>query len=214
MFDLIALTIIISASGALSPGPLTVATVAVSLKRNWKVGVLAALGHMTVEIPYIIILILIYEQIKIFLQNFIVKVLFLTFILIFILMFAFFIIRESLSKVKIEMKIEKIYHPFLIGVIFSILNPYFLLWWVTVGFVLIKIIIESGNLLLFFIIMYIAHVWLDYAWLTGLASVASLSTNFLGSKGHRIIMFCLGIFLIYLAIGIIFGEFLNFKILF
>jgi len=214
MLDLIALTIIISASGALSPGPLTVATVAVSLKRNWKVGVLAALGHMTVEIPYIIILILIYEQIKIFLQNFIVKVLFLTFILIFILMFAFFIIRESLSKVKIEMKIEKIYHPFLIGVIFSILNPYFLLWWVTVGFVLIKIIIESGNLLLFFIIMYIAHVWLDYAWLTGLASVASLSTNFLGSKGHRIIMFCLGIFLIYLAIGIIFGEFLNFKILF
>jgi threonine/homoserine/homoserine lactone efflux protein len=214
MLDLIALTIIISASGALSPGPLTVATVAVSLKRNWKVGVLAALGHMTVEIPYIIILILIYEQIKIFLQNFIVKVLFLTFILIFILMFAFFIIRESLSKVKIEMKIEKIYHPFLIGVIFSILNPYFLLWWVTVGFVLIKIIIESGNLLLFFIVMYIAHVWLDYAWLTGLASVASLSTNFLGSKGHRIIMFCLGVFLIYLAIGIVLGEFFNFKILF
>jgi len=214
MFDLIALTIIISASGALSPGPLTVATVAVSLKRNWKVGVLAALGHMTVEIPYIIILILIYEQIKIFLQNFIVKVLFLTFILIFILMFAFFIIRESLSKVKIEMKIEKIYHPFLIGVIFSILNPYFLLWWVTVGFVLIKIIIESGNLLLFFIVMYIAHVWLDYAWLTGLASVASLSTNFLGSKGHRIIMFCLGIFLIYLAIGIVLGEFFKIKILF
>jgi threonine/homoserine/homoserine lactone efflux protein len=214
MFDLIILTIIISASGALSPGPLTVATVAVSLKRNWKVGVLTALGHMTVEIPYIIILILIYEQIKIFLQNFIVKVFFLTFILIFILMFAFFIIRESLSKVKIEMKIEKIYHPFLIGVIFSILNPYFLLWWVTVGFVLIKIIIESGNLLLFFTIMYIAHVWLDYAWLTGLASVASLSTNFLGSKGHRIIMFCLGVFLIYLAIGIIFEEFFNFKILF
>jgi|FaiFalFF_MnMetaG_3_1042247.scaffolds.fasta_scaffold07805_3 threonine/homoserine/homoserine lactone efflux protein len=214
MLDLIALTIIISASGALSPGPLTVATVAVSLKRNWKVGVLAALGHMTVEIPYIIILILIYEQIKIFLQNFIVKVLFLTFILIFILMFAFFIIRESLSKVKIEMKIEKIYHPFLIGVIFSILNPYFLLWWVTVGFVLIKIIIESGNLLLFFIVMYIAHVWLDYAWLTGLASVASLSTNFLGSKGHRIIMFCLGIFLIYLAIGIVLGEFFKIKILF
>jgi threonine/homoserine/homoserine lactone efflux protein len=214
MLDLIALTIIISASGALSPGPLTVATVAVSLKRNWKVGVLAAFGHMTVEIPYIIILILIYEQIKIFLQNFIVKVLFLTFILIFILMFAFFIIRESLSKVKIEMKIEKIYHPFLIGVIFSILNPYFLLWWVTVGFVLIKIIIESGNLLLFFIVMYIAHVWLDYAWLTGLASVASLSTNFLGSKGHRIIMFCLGIFLIYLAIGIVLGEFFKIKILF
>jgi Putative threonine efflux protein len=214
MFDLVILTVIISISGALSPGPLTVATIATSLRKNWKVGLLAALGHMSVEIPYVVMLIFVYDKISVFLSNSLVKFFFIIFIIIFILLFAFLTIKESFSKTKVETKLEKIYNPFLIGIIFTILNPYFLLWWATVGFVLIKIIIESSNWLLFFIVMYTAHVWLDYAWLTGLASIASLSTNFLGSKSYRTIMLFLGIFLVYLALGIFLAEFFKIKIIF
>ncbi len=41
----------VSASGALSPGPLTVATMALGTRGGWKAGVFVSFGHALFELP-------------------------------------------------------------------------------------------------------------------------------------------------------------------
>ena len=41
----------VSASGALSPGPLTVATMALGTRSGWKTGVFVSFGHALFELP-------------------------------------------------------------------------------------------------------------------------------------------------------------------
>jgi hypothetical protein len=42
------------------------------------------------------------------------------------------------------------------------------------------------------ILMYICHVWMDYAWLTSVSHFAKMGTNFLGFKWYRIILLIFG----------------------
>jgi threonine/homoserine/homoserine lactone efflux protein len=65
----------------------------------------------------------------------------------------------------------------LVGIGLSAMNPYFIMWWLTVGTPLIMIAIGAMGLAGVGI-MYISHVWMDFAWLSVLAG--------LGSKGKKL----------------------------
>ncbi|MCX8191562.1 MAG: hypothetical protein N3F06_01985, partial [Nitrososphaerales archaeon] len=52
-------------------------------------------------------------------------------------------------------------------------------------------------------IMYVAHVWMDYAWLTFIASLSRKGFSILGSRGYRIVIGSLGLLLIYFGINFI-----------
>jgi threonine/homoserine/homoserine lactone efflux protein len=47
------------------------------------------------------------------------------------------------------------------------------------------------------LIMYVSHVWMDYAWLTGTAYLAKKGTSLVGGKGYRAIMMVFGAILIF-----------------
>jgi len=53
---LVYLTAAVSASGALSPGSLTLAAITLRSRRGWRAGLLVALGHTLVEVPYVALL--------------------------------------------------------------------------------------------------------------------------------------------------------------
>lgn len=44
--------------------------------------------------------------------------------------------------------------------------------------------------------MYVAHVWMDYAWLTATAYFAKRGANILGSKGYKILVAVFGAVLV------------------
>jgi len=213
MLDLITLTIVISISGALSPGPLTISTITLSFKKGWKAGLYTSTGHFLTEFPYVILLVLFYNTIVEYLKNTYVKITFVSFISLFIFFFSYLIIKDTL-KMKKESKdktLINISNPILIGIIFTGLNPYFLLWWATVGFPIIEMVLRYG-LPMALLVMYISHIWLDYIWLTGLSTTTFLSKKFIGSRPYKIIMLFLACFLIYLGIGIIL-NFFNIRII-
>jgi len=54
-------------------------------------------------------------------------------------------------------------HLFILGLAFTGLNPYFILWWLTVGAQLIIIALEFAALI-GVLFMFICHVWMDYVW--------------------------------------------------
>jgi threonine/homoserine/homoserine lactone efflux protein len=95
---------------------------------------------------------------------------------------------------------------FFLGVIFTALNPFFIIWWLTIGS---KLVIEglvfaslAGVLL-----MYIAHVWMDYAFLGITAHLAKKGVQLTGSRGFRVLLAVFAVVLIYFGAIFMFSGF-------
>ena len=162
--------IIISCTGALSPGPLTAATAAIGVKHGWRGGFFVGLGHMLFEFPLVILIGLGIATVftsKMFSQA-------LSFIGgIFLLIFSYLTLKDAIKVKSITARDFK-KSPVLIGIGFSALNPFFITWWIGIGAPLIFEAINYwglGGLIPF----YIAHVWLDFAWLSLVAHITSIS---------------------------------------
>ena len=56
------------------------------------------------------------------------------------------------------------------------------------------------------LLMYIAHVWMDYVWLTATAYLARKGTSLVSSMGYRIIMTVFGGTLVYFGIQFILSS--------
>ncbi len=91
------------------------------------------------------------------------------------------------------------------GIVFTGLNPYFLLWWATIGLPLIEKAVRGGPKLL--AIMYASHVWLDYAWLGLLAAAAS--TALLHPLTYAALLLFLAAILLWFGTRIVFSSTLS-----
>jgi len=214
--DLVVSTVVISVSGALSPGPLTASAVAIGTRRFAKGGFLIALGHMIFEFPYVLIIASLYSSIGFFLKNANVSYVLTVIILLFILFFSYLIIKEGINVIKSgvdQMKKSKGYtfNPILVGIVLTGLNPYFLLWWLSVGLPLIQLSMNMGFPL--FLLMYGSHVWMDYFWLTLMGFAGEGGVKILKSKGYGILLIALGLILALFAINISLKTFLNLNLL-
>ncbi|MEM2534666.1 MAG: LysE family transporter [Candidatus Nezhaarchaeales archaeon] len=198
-FDFIAKVILISASGALTPGPLTAATATIGVKRGWTSGVLAALGHMIVELPLIA---LIGFGVLVALKEGVVSSILALAGGGFLLFFGFLTLKDALrpyslstSKVKASRYYE---NPLVIGIMLSALNPFFIIWWFGVGSPLIY---EALSLWSFqgIALMYVSHVWLDFAWLPIIAYLASLGR--LNMKFLRFLLIALALAVLYFGVS-------------
>jgi threonine/homoserine/homoserine lactone efflux protein len=184
----------VTASGALAPGPLFVKNITEGTKSGARSGFLFAIGHTAVEFSLVIVLALGLLTVA---NEPAVKIVIGVAGGLALLVFGLIQIRESLSSKPVQMREEKraFKSHFLIGTVFTGLNPYFLLWWLVPGAKLILDSIEfaswAGVLL-----MYVAHVWMDYAWLTGTAYLARRGTKFVNRKGYRIVLMLFGLILI------------------
>jgi threonine/homoserine/homoserine lactone efflux protein len=209
MIDLIIMTIFISMSGALSPGPLTASTIVLGLDGGWKKGFYVAIGHTIVELPFIFLLGLIMDSILVYLNIPSIKMVFSIFISIFIGYFAYLSLLDAYRgniDVGEGKRIAKT-NPIYVGVILTGLNPYFLLWWATVGIPIIQLSLGFG-LVTGILLMYVFHVWLDYLWLSLMAYLPYSGRNIFGEKFYRAILAIVGIILLIFMVEILINTFL------
>ncbi len=186
--------VLVTASGALAPGPLLFATVSHGAKSGAKGGLLFSVGHMLFELPLTIFLALGFST---FVDQPIVRPLTGLFGGVALLFFGVLQIRESLMHKSGQTRFSGmlVRNPILLGIVFTGLNPYFIMWWLTIG---IKLISDALGFLSFagFMLMYVSHVWMDYVWLTLSAYLAHRGASLVGSKGYRILMTVFGLILI------------------
>jgi threonine/homoserine/homoserine lactone efflux protein len=184
----------VTASGALAPGPLFVKNITEGTKSGAKSGLLFAIGHTAVEFSLVVVLALGLLTVA---NEPAVKFAIGVAGGLALLAFGLLQIKESLSSKPVETHEEKRAYKshLLVGTVFTGLNPYFILWWLVPG---AKLILDSiafaswaGVLL-----MYVAHVWMDYAWLMGTAYLARRGTKFVDRKGYRIVLVLFGLILI------------------
>ena len=83
-----------------------------------------------------------------------------------------------------------------LGIALTGLNPYFILWWLTIGSVLIVQALAFAAII-GVLIMYLAHVWMDYAFLTTLAHLGKKGEDVVGSRYYKFVLIAFGLILVY-----------------
>lgn len=200
----LAQVVVISCSGVMQPGPVT-ATVITMGTRNRYAGMLMALGHGIVEFPLMIVIVLgvgkFFElrgvQIAIGLAGG-----------VFLILMAIQGLNSLRTKADNEPKVFS-GKPILAGIVLSAGNPFFLVWWATVGLALATQAAQWG--IWAFVLFALTHFSMDLIWLQILSWVSFKGSVLLGSRGLRIVlMFCsaallaFGLFFIYRAKNLLF----------
>jgi len=192
--------VIISVSGVMSPGPLFTANIMHGLKEGTQSGLKIAAGHTVIELPLIILLavgVISLETIPEFKTTIVLLG------AIGLFGFAGLQIKNALTK-KMQTGIQVKHGAFLTGVLFSALNPFFIIWWLTIGFKLISDSIEIWSYWGIGILFGV-HIWMDFVWLGFVAFSASKAGNILSNQNYRILMIALSGVLIYFGVSFVLG---------
>jgi len=194
--------IVISASGVLSPGPLFTANIFYGLKGGAKAGLKMAYGHTLVELPLVILLGLGAFSLEAIPE-------FRTYIAIIgaLGLFVFAGIQlKQIFKNGLEPINEPKHGPFLGGILLSAFNPFFIIWWLTIGF---KLISDSLIFWSFWgiFIMFLLHIWMDYVWLSSTAFVSSRISKILSNRNFKVLVLGLSVVLVYFGITFLIDAF-------
>ncbi|MBA7624735.1 hypothetical protein ES703_32147 [subsurface metagenome] len=174
MLPILLSVVVISFSGVMMPGPMFAVTLAKSYRSPWA-GTQIALGHAVIEVPLIL---LIYFGFAQFFQDNIVR-------LVLSVLGSGMIIWLGISmfraRVEVTQKGKDLpYNSFTAGIITSVQNPFFLLWWATIGGMLIMRILEFGTPGL--IVFVIVHWLCDLVWLSLVSTVIYRTHSLWGQK--------------------------------
>jgi threonine/homoserine/homoserine lactone efflux protein len=172
---------IISLSGVLAPGPVTAATIAAGAKSR-HAGILISIGHSTIELPLIAAIM--------FGLGFVFEHPAAKFIIglaggAFLLWMGFGMLKEIKNYHESQAAFNS-KGPVLTGIILSASNPYFLLWWATVGLNLAKDAAGFGYVAV--ILFALVHSLCDMGWLEVLSFTSYKGTKFLNDKSQKIVL--------------------------
>jgi threonine/homoserine/homoserine lactone efflux protein len=165
-------------------------TIAKSLKSPWA-GLLVSLGHAVIEVPLIL---LVYFGLANFFQNENVKV-------VLSVLGGGMIVWMGIDLFRARRKIARegkdtSYNAFIAGILMSGLNPFFLVWWATVGSLLLMNFFEVVGIwgMPIFIVVH----WLcDLVWLSLVSFTIYKTHKFWGARLQEWIFIVLSLALLY-----------------
>ena len=203
----LAQVIIISCTGAMQPGPVTATVITMGARNRWA-GALLAIGHGLVEFPLMVVIILglgkYFKLAKVQIAISLAGGLF----LILMGVQAFLSLRAKAGSRPRALDSK----PILAGIVLSAGNPYFLLWWATVGLALATQATQWG--IWAFAIFALAHWSVDLVWLQVLSWASFKGSVLLGAKGQRIVqgicaaaLLVFGVLFVYNAANILLRQF-------
>ena len=201
----LASAVVISLSGVMAPGTVTAATIAQGT-RSKNAGALIAIGHAVIEIPLIFLLILGFGVV---LKSQKVQIAIGIAGGLFLLWMGLQLIRD-IRKAEYNSADSYKTGPVLTGFILSIGNPYFLLWWATVG---LNLALRARSLGVLALVLFAIVHWLcDLVWLHLLAWASFKGSALLSPIRQKIVfgicaaaLFFFGVKFIYDATGLLVG---------
>ncbi len=185
----------ISASGVMMPGPVTATAIAMG-GRNRFAGALIAVGHGIVEFPLMILVVLGAASI---LNSNIARVIIGLIGGMVLLMMANQMFAAIRKRARAEGDVVR-GTPVVAGILLSAGNPYFLVWWATIG---LGLATKAGSLGAWaFALFALVHWACDFLWLTALSWASHRGAKLLTPRRQNIV---LGICaLVVLAFGLLF----------
>jgi len=185
---------VIALSGAMMPGPLLTATIGESSRRGFKAGPLMIVGHGILELALVIALLLglatFLNQDRVFAGIALAG----AGILIWMAV-GMFRSLPSLS-LSLDADAEQGGHLILRGVLMSVANPYWTIWWATIGLGYILHCMRFGAWGIFF--FFVGHILADLAWYALISGAVSKGRRLLNDRLYRgVIGACAGFLLVF-----------------
>jgi len=180
---------VISLSGVLAPGPMTAATLAAGT-RSRHAGAIIALGHAVIEFPLMLIIVAgagsAFQLEPVRLSIGIAGGLFLLLMGVQLLLAA--------RKETTDPQSGNGRHPFMTGIVLTGANPYFLIWWATVGLALATQAVELG--LVAFVLFAVIHWLCDLIWLEALSLASHKGSELMGGRVQQVVLAVCGVALV------------------
>ncbi len=193
-------SIVIALSGAMMPGPLLTITISESTRRGPMTGPLLILGHAILELILITALLMGLGPV---LKNelFFIIIALIGGIIMFWMAWGMFRSLPSLS-VNTDIQTKQKNNLLLSGALLSLANPYWIIWWATIG---IGYIVYSEKLGLWGVIFFfIGHITGDFIWYSAISIAVSKGKKLFTNKTYRILIGVCGSFLVGFAIYLMF----------
>jgi threonine/homoserine/homoserine lactone efflux protein len=172
---------LVALSGALMPGPLLTVTVGEASRRGFWAGPLIILGHAILELVLVLTLL---AGLGVWLNR--PQVLGTVGLLgagMLGWMGWSLLLASRTSRLTLEGAAPGGLHPIFAGVLMSLANPYWLIWWLTIGLGYVLFAARFGLLGVF--LFFAGHILADFAWYTLVSAAVAQGRRFLSDGIYR-----------------------------
>jgi threonine/homoserine/homoserine lactone efflux protein len=196
---------VIALSGAMMPGPLLTATISETSRQGFKAGPLLILGHGILELLLVLALILglapFLQRQEVFIATAFAGAIILVWLAVNML--------RTLHTLHIdwEGKSDGSNHLIMTGVLLSIANPYWTIWWASIGLGYILFSQKFGILGVFF--FFAGHILADLTWYAIVSLAVDRGRHFLTDRLYRSVIGICASFLIIFACYFAYTGFLK-----
>jgi threonine/homoserine/homoserine lactone efflux protein len=190
-------------SGAIMPGPLLTVAIEESTLNGWKAALLLIVGHSLLELVLVAGLCL---GLASFLHNqIIIRAIGICGGLFLLWMGYSMIIDVYRGRIPLDFDTERKaigFKPIVQGITTSASNPYWTLWWVTIGAGFVASALKSGTPAI--TSFYFGHISGDFIWYGFVGFLVATGKRFINARVYKAILLICGLFLVLLAISFIF----------
>ena len=181
LLTIFASSFVIALSGALMPGPLLTATISESSRHGFIAGPLMIAGHAILELALVIALLLglapFFQQPVVFVATALIGS-----VILFWMAFGMF---RSLPSLRLSWEGDQTRrnHPMISGILMSVANPYWIIWWATIGLGYILYSWRFGFWGIAF--FFVGHILADLVWYSLIAAAVAGGRHFLTDRLYR-----------------------------
>jgi len=182
---------IVALSGALMPGPLLTLTVGEAARRGFWAGPLIIVGHALLELALVLLLL---AGLGVWLHRPLVLGLVGVGGAGLLGWMGLGLLKASRhSHLEFDPQGDSSLNPVLAGVLMSAANPYWLIWWLTIGLGYVMFSLKYGwlGVALFFI----GHILADFAWYTLVSGAVAQGRRFISDRIYQGFLAGCGVFL-------------------
>jgi threonine/homoserine/homoserine lactone efflux protein len=188
LFQMFLLGFVLGLTGALAPGPTLIATINASIAGDWTTGLKVSLGHVIVELFLVTLILFGLATVALPYASVIAGI-------GGIALVAFGVLTIAGSR-KATMRTsppKTVTNPYIAGLVTTIANPYFWIWWISIGSVMVLAGLQGGLVLVG--ALMIGHWSADTLWLTLVSTGVSKGRTIISDSTYQKIMTLCGIFL-------------------
>jgi threonine/homoserine/homoserine lactone efflux protein len=182
-------------SGALVPGPLFTVTIAESVRRGFIAGPLLMIGHAILE--FLLVLAIIRGLGPYLNTPRVIGIIAFAGGAVLLWMGIDMILKAGKFSLELESSTasrSNTTHPILIGILASISNPYWIIWWVTIGMAYLLAAIKFGYTGI--IVFFIGHISADFLWYSFISYGISRGKTLLKDRSYQWMIRVCGLFLL------------------
>lgn len=193
---------LIGFTGALAPGPTLVATINASFRGDWTAGLRVSLGHIIIETAIFFLIILGLAGLAKPYTSAIAVIGGMA-----LIVFGIMTVTGSRSATLSPGSSHGNAGPVMAGFLTSAANPYFWIWWLSVGSVLLISSLEGG--LLIAGVFMLGHWGADTSWYTFVSTGVAKGRTILKDSTYQLIMAACGVFLVIFGFYYLISPFLS-----